>query len=142
LRLFRDPVAINKPRLLVGSRGEEAGMGDGSAERMAANEATFREANERIQQRAQELEFSEPVPFLCECGEPGCREILRLTLGEYEQVRGGGGARFFVLPGHEDVAGSSGRVCERKDGFVVVEKVGKAAAVAEERDPRQPSGRS
>jgi hypothetical protein len=109
---------------------------------MAANEATFREANERIQGRARELEFPDPVPFLCECGEPNCREIVRLTLEEYEGVRRGGGACFFVVPGHEQVAGPNGRVCEHHDQFVVVEKVGKAAEVAVERDPRQTSGRS
>jgi hypothetical protein len=107
-------------------------------ERMAANEATFREANERIQERARELDFDAPVPFLCECGEAECREILRLTLGEYERVREDS-TSFFVLPAHESVAASAGRVRERHDRFVVVEKTGVAGEVADERDPRQVS---
>jgi hypothetical protein len=119
---------------------KNGGMNDAAAERIAANEATFREANERIQDRARELDFPEPVPFLCECGEPDCKEILRLTLDDYERVRSNP-ADFFVVPGHEAVAGPAGRVRERGDGFLVVEKVGKAAEVATERDPRQRSGR-
>jgi hypothetical protein len=104
--------------------------------RMAENEATFRDANEQIQRRARELEFDERVPFLCECGEPGCHEIVRLTLVEYERARAEG-ARFFVVPGHEVVAGPSVEIVERKDNHLVIQKDGIAAEVAERRDPRQ-----
>jgi hypothetical protein len=117
--------------------GEDDTVDEGSAERIAANEATFRDANEWIEERARQLDFESPVPFLCECGEPQCREILRLTLSEYEAVRRAGGNRFFVVPGHERVAGASGVVHERNDTFFVVEKVGRAGEVAEERDPRE-----
>ena len=116
-------------------------MDDASAERIAANEATFRDANERIQKRARELDFPDPVPFICECGDAQCREILRLTLEEYESVRRAGGASFFLVPGHEQAAGSSGIVRGQNDRFAVVELVGRAAEVADERDPREPSGR-
>jgi hypothetical protein len=109
-------------------------------ERMAANEATFRDANERIQERARELDFEDPVPFLCECGEPSCRAILRLRLDEYEAIRRDG-RRFFVVAEHEETAAAAGHVTERHDDYLVVEKTGRAGEVAEDRDPRQPSAR-
>jgi hypothetical protein len=103
---------------------------------MAENEATFRDANEQIMKRAREYEFSDPVPFLCECGEPSCREILRLTLEEYEDVRSAG-TRFFLVPGHEAVVDPSATIVNRTEDYVVIEKAGTAGEVAERRDPRQ-----
>jgi hypothetical protein len=103
---------------------------------MAKNEAIFRDANEHIQRRARELGFEQRVPFICECGEPECRELLRLTLPEYEAVRAGG-ARFFLLPAHESAVANAGCVIERYDGYLVVEKTGVAREVAEEHDPRK-----
>src|SRR5919201_755248 len=103
---------------------------------MAENEAIFRDANEQIQRRARELDFREPVPFLCEWGRPQCRELLRLTLDEYEAVRGN--SRYsFVKPGHEGAAGMASRIVARDDLYVLLEKAGGAADVAAERDPRQ-----
>jgi hypothetical protein len=44
--------------------------GSGRAERRAANESTFREANERIEASAERLGVTTSlVPFLCECEE-------------------------------------------------------------------------
>jgi hypothetical protein len=106
-----------------------------TAARMAENEARFRAANEEIRESADELEFGEPIPFICECGEPACREILRLSARDYEAVRSEA-THFFVVPGHEQVAGSAGRVVSRQTEYVVVEKVGEAAEVARELDPR------
>jgi hypothetical protein len=110
--------------------------------RLAENEATFRDANEQIMKRAREYEFSDRVPFLCECGEPKCREILRLTLEEYEDVRSTG-TRFFLVPGHEGVVDPSATIVSRTKEYVVIEKAGIAGEVAERRDPRQkaPDGR-
>jgi hypothetical protein len=105
------------------------------AERMAENEAVFRDANERIQSRARELDFPHTVPFLCECGDPACHEIVRLRLEAFESVRDEP-TYFFVSPGHESVSGASGRVIESHDGFVVVEKIGVAGEVAEAHDRR------
>jgi len=103
---------------------------------MAENEATFRDANEQIQLRARELNFDERVPFICECGEPSCKEIIRLTLEEYEQARAEG-TRFFVVPGHEVNAGPGVEIVVRSDDHLVIEKDGVAGEVAERRDPRQ-----
>jgi hypothetical protein len=115
-------------------------MDDRTAERLAANEATFRDANERIQERARELEFEPPVPFLCECGEPSCRAIVRVGLQAYEVVRAHA-TWFLVALDHEGVATAEGTVAERNDSYLVVEKTGRAGEVAADRDPRQPSAR-
>ena len=110
---------------------------DGDSEaRMAENEATFRDANEQIMKRAREYEFSDRVPFLCECGEPTCREILRLTLEQYEEVRRAG-TRFLLVPGHEAVVDPSATIVNRTKEYVVIEKAGIAGEIAERRDPRQ-----
>jgi hypothetical protein len=107
-------------------------MEDRTAERLAENEAIYREANEKIHTRARELAFEGPIPFICECADDRCRELLRLTFVEYESVRAEP-RRFFVVPGHESAAGGAGRVLERREGHVVVEKIGRAGAVAEQR---------
>ena len=57
-------------------------------EQPAANEATFREANERIRQAQRELDPpAERIPYLCECEEPSCHEPVQLSATEYELVR-------------------------------------------------------
>ena len=74
-----------------------------------------------------------PVPFLCECPDLGCREVVLLTLEEYEEVRStpeGGVA----LPGHEDLAIE--RVTGRNDRYVSTAKVGRAGDVHAAGDPR------
>ena len=77
------------------------------------------------------------MPFICECAEPSCREVVRLTLAAYREVRGD--PRHFVnVPGHQVAAGAAGRVVAQHDGYVVVEKIGYAGQVAEELDTREP----
>jgi hypothetical protein len=110
---------------------------DGDTEaRLAENEATFRDANEQIMKRAREYEISDRVPFLCECGEPRCQQILRLTLEQYEEVRSEG-TRFLLVPGHEAAVDPSATIVNRTEDYVVIEKAGIAGEVAERRDPRQ-----
>jgi hypothetical protein len=46
----------------------------------------FREANERIEATAYNTRLLGPVPFICECANPDCTEIVRLELDEYEAV--------------------------------------------------------
>ena len=100
------------------------------AVRVAENENVFRRVNERIA----ELAGSEdPVGFICECSEVGCREPVTLDVSEYERVRSKAN-RFVLREGHEraDVEVVVG--CGR--GYVVVEKLGVAGEVAEADDPR------
>jgi hypothetical protein len=104
-------------------------------EQVARNDAIFREANERIERAANQFAGADPVPFICECAEPSCRDVIRLPLAEYERIREHA-TWFVVAPGHEASAGDAAEIVETKDGYHVVEKVGRAAEVAAELDPR------
>jgi hypothetical protein len=118
------------------------GNGDGVIsrdERVAANEAMFRDANEQIRRQAGklELEQSEPVPFLCECADPACTEVFRLTLRDYEAVRSSSHT-FVILPGHEAPASETVvDVGAENDGVAVVEKKPAAQEVTGRTDPRR-----
>jgi len=104
-----------------------------SEERAAENESVFRDANERIEERLGELTVEDGrSPFLCECEDTACREVLRLTVEEYEAVRADP-RRFIVAPGHPT---THAEIVERHDGFLVIEKLGEAGETAEELDPR------
>jgi hypothetical protein len=110
------------------------GLSDDSQRRIVRNEAIFRDANERMQEQAERhVQTGEAVPFLCECGQAGCAEIVRITPAEYEAVRSN--ARwFFVLPGHE--IPEAERIVDRHEGHFVVEKADEAGELARESDPR------
>jgi hypothetical protein len=108
---------------------------DLSAERVARNDSVFRDANEAIAESAAEHDLTDRVPFICECAEPTCTELVQLSLVEYEMVRADS-RRFLNAPGHEVAGGGHVAVVERRDGYVVVEKVGEAGKIAEELDAR------
>ena len=114
-------------------------VADRIAERVAQNQATFRDANERIEAAAKGMTHLERVPFICECPHQDCTELTHLTLDEYEAVRAGE-RRFLVVPGHE-VCEAEGvtvaTIVDRKARFSVLEKVGVSGEVAAELDPRQ-----
>jgi hypothetical protein len=103
-----------------------------SVERAANNEATFREVNEGLQEKAAELGLGgEPTPYLCECENEGCTQVIRLTRVEYESVRANP-KTFIVVPGHEDDAA----VLREEAGFTVIEKVGEEGELVAKRHPR------
>src|SRR5207248_5026775 len=58
---------------------------DAQEERIARNEALFREVNERIAESAQRFE-SHRAEFVCECADQDCTERVEATLDEYERV--------------------------------------------------------
>jgi hypothetical protein len=62
-------------------------MSHRTADRVARNDATFREANEQISERAAAYGVDGLLPFICECAEESCTEIVRLTSSEYDCVR-------------------------------------------------------
>lgn len=112
------------------------------SERVARNQSTFRDANERIERTAARFIEVEQVPFICECPRRDCTEVIRLSLAEYELIRGDG-RRFFAASGHETcvVEGEMvAKVVDRGPLFSVLEKVGEAGHVARELDPRGLSG--
>lgn len=102
-------------------------------EKDALNQVAFREVNERIAELSAEWRRTEIGPFVCECSNPACAESLAIAPAEYERVRADG-ARFVVLRGHE--LPEVERVVDGNDRFLVVEKVGQAAAIARDADPR------
>jgi hypothetical protein len=102
--------------------------------REGRNESLWREVNERVSEineaNAVELELTD---WVCECPDETCTERVGLTSDEYERVRTDS-THFLVAPSHVDP--DVERVIEQHDRFWVVEKVGTAAAVSEQLDPR------
>lgn len=107
-------------------------MTDGSDQRVARNEALFREANEAIERGLWPGEGHQ-VRFRCECAALDCAQTVELKLGEYERVRANP-SRFVLVPGHQLPEFET--VVEEGPDYVVVEKRGKAGEVAERLDPR------
>lgn len=104
--------------------------------RIARNNATFREANEQIGVAAGIYGVEGAVPFICECADPACSEIVPLELGQYEEIRADP-RRFLNVPGHEAAAQGAAVVVDRREGYVIVEKVGHAGDVVEALDERK-----
>jgi hypothetical protein len=103
-----------------------------SLERLARNQALFREVNERL------LELSEgfqdgSMQFVCECSNEDCTLTVTMNHDEYESVRAH--STFFVVyTGHEILAVE--KVIDRQDGWTIVQKV-TASDYAVETDPRR-----
>jgi hypothetical protein len=108
-----------------------------TAERVARNDARFRESNEQLAVVAGALDFGQDdvLPFLCECADVNCTTIIQLTGREYEAVRRHP-ARFVNAQGHEVNAQGWARVVDEFDRYTIVEKVGEAGEIAAELDPR------
>jgi hypothetical protein len=109
---------------------------DRREERIAKNEISFRQINERLSRGLQQVPDNPALlEFICECGHQTCDQHVQLSLSEYEQVRRDS-RRFAVLPGHiipdvESLVASNER-------FDVVEKQGEAIDLADAEDPRSP----
>ena len=97
-------------------------------ERAAQNEAAFREANEKIDAKRRELELEHATPYLCECEDESCTELVRLTESEYRHARAEP-RRFVVSRGHQH----RDRIVEERIGYVLVEKSGAGGRIAERR---------
>jgi hypothetical protein len=90
-------------------------------ERAEKNEQAFKDYNERraAAEEAGDVPPDEPVPFACECDDPGCAKAIELSIAAYERaVRPVD--RFVIVPGHEDPAVEV--VVERHAGYYVVSK--------------------
>ena len=99
-------------------------------ERVAAVAAIFREANEKIELAAHNAVLTGPIPFICECADPGCSAIVRLTFEQYEQVRAEA-HRFVTMPGHEALAVEAGAAeIVIAAEHIVVRLTGVAATIA------------
>ncbi len=102
--------------------------------RAALNQAVARDANETVEDVAAAWDPpADPIDIRCECSRADCRETLRVSLAEYEAVRDDP-RQFLVVPEHVDER--IDRVVGSIRSYALVEKVGEAASVAEETDPR------
>jgi hypothetical protein len=103
-------------------------------ERIARNEALFREVNERVNAvHEQERGARDTMRVLCECGDEDCVEEIELTSVEYERIRAD--SRQFVLaPGH--VSPDVEAVVSDREGYEVARKHPAEAEIANHTDPR------
>jgi hypothetical protein len=106
---------------------------DEREQRLAQNEALFREVNERVETLAHQLGPNVPYEFLCECANADCTFRLTLPLKVYESVRADP-QQFVVLPLHytpevEDLV-------LKEDAYWVVRKTGEAGEYVEQLDSR------
>ena len=110
-------------------------MDEQAKDRLAKNEALFRDINERVRQidEAHGIPTDELWDFLCECGSAECLERVSMTVAEYERVRAAP-VQFALVPGHE--IPEVERVVDETRRFTVVEKHPEEQQVALETDPR------
>ena len=102
-------------------------------EQAAKNESTFRKANEELEQKAAEFGFEEErTPYLCECEEERCTNLVGLTRTEYEAVRANPKS-FVLVPGHQE---TDDIVLREEAAFIVIEKIGEEGKLVAEQDPR------
>ena len=89
-------------------------------ERIARNEASFRELNDRLESDVHRGN-TEPdfAGFVCECGSEDCDTTIRVALESYAAVREDD-KLFMVVPGHE--LPDAEDVVDERDGYVVVRK--------------------
>ena len=102
--------------------------------RAAKNEVVLRDLNERLEAHHKWVgkRFSE---WVCECADETCVKPVVLSIAEYEDVRAIP-TRFVVAPAAEHVNRRIERVVQRDERYWVVEKVGVAAEITEDLDPR------
>ena len=50
-------------------------------------QVSYRVENEAIEASADRLALLGPIPFVCECPDRDCAEIVRLSFDEYEAIR-------------------------------------------------------
>ena len=85
------------------------------ADRVAQTELFFRAVNEEIAAN----DGHGTTQFLCECGNPACKEGLELTAEALHYLHAENGL-FVVLPGHE--ISDLETVVDRYDGYLVVRR--------------------
>lgn len=98
--------------------------------RAARNQAMFRAVNEKLRDLNETFgSLGDEFVIICECADPICVRTLTIVGDEYMGVRANP-RHFAVLPGH--VYPDVESVVNETDGYVVVEKIAKAAELVEE----------
>ena len=108
-------------------------MGDLRHERIAVNEALFRNANERTAQWEEVREGDNPTLYVCECADPDCRRRIKLSRPEYERTRGDS-RHFAIVTGHQLV--DTETVIEDNGEWLMVEKNEDVVETVREMDQR------
>ncbi|MDA0184023.1 hypothetical protein OJ997_27190 [Solirubrobacter phytolaccae] len=109
---------------------------DWRVKRIAKNETSFRDINERLEAGLRQVRHTpERLEFICECGDRECESSVHVSFEEYEAVRADS-RRFIVVPGH--VFPETERVVSGNDRYEVVEKFGEAVEVTDASDRRSP----
>ncbi len=97
---------------------------------MGRNEAMFRTVNEELRGLNESFApITDEYAIVCECADLSCMESLRIRAFEYFAVRDNP-RQFVVALGHV-VPDVERVVAASDDGYLVVEKIGEAAVVAE-----------
>jgi 5-bromo-4-chloroindolyl phosphate hydrolysis protein len=97
--------------------------------RAARNQSLFRAVNEKVKEMDEAfVSMTGTFAIACECADMDCIETLKISPAEYAEVRANP-RHFAVLPDHiypevEEVVRTSAQ-------YVVVEKIAKAAEIAE-----------
>ena len=109
-----------------------------SQQQIGESQVAFRDANEKIQASADGFAIHGNIPFICECADSDCLELLHLSFDQYEAIRQHP-TRFFNVTGHERSSVESGaeRIAAVAGELTIVEKIGVAGDVAAEAYPRQ-----
>jgi hypothetical protein len=95
-------------------------MATGREQRIAHNEASFRELNQSLEANVHRGR-TEPdfAGFVCECGDGDCDTTVRVPLDSYAAVRADD-KLFFVVPGHE--IPDTEDIVDQGEGYLVVRK--------------------
>ena len=102
--------------------------------RKGANEAWFREVNERLEERAAgQASADDTFEIVCECAREECTARIAISFAAYEDVRRSP-TRFVVISGHVD--STCERVAASTSTYDVIEKFGDAGEVARIENPR------
>lgn len=98
-------------------------------------ESDARTANELVSVDGEQANLAghETLAVVCECGDPDCNAPLLMSVNEYEVIRAEP-AQFAVIAGHEIL--DCERVVTSHPSYLIVEKFGDAAIVADAEDPR------
>jgi hypothetical protein len=99
--------------------------------RAAEHQVLFRTVNERMVALNETFkDFLDTAVFVCECAEMGCVERFEITLDEYAKVRAN--PRWFIVaPSETHVRAGWEFVVEERSSYVVLEKIGVGALIAE-----------
>jgi hypothetical protein len=108
---------------------------DPQAQRVARNEALFRQVNEQVETLNDAFStLTNRMIIVCECGDEVCIEQIDLTREEYESVREDS-AQFVVKPEH--MFDRVEYVSAKTDRYWIVRKdAGEPQQAAAERDTR------